>query len=111
MARQYPWPPPCPPPPPPSPDYSIEVESTSYSEALPRSDAIETHCGVITPESNYYHTDVVVYQCKRDKYICMLMFFMFRFDLGSSKSAGARSIEIRRCLQPSTSLLACQLNG
>ncbi|ROL50694.1 hypothetical protein DPX16_14938 [Anabarilius grahami] len=51
MARQYFMPPPCSPPPPPSPDYREEVESTSYNKALPRSDAIETHCGVITPEN------------------------------------------------------------
>ncbi|XP_048055387.1 uncharacterized protein LOC125273771 [Megalobrama amblycephala] len=51
MARQYFMPPPCPPPPPPSPEYRDEVESTSYNKALPRSDAIETQCGVITPEN------------------------------------------------------------
>jgi len=41
--------PPYPPPPYPLQDCRDEVESI----ALPRSDAIETHCGVIRPESNF----------------------------------------------------------
>ncbi len=47
--------PPCPlpSPPPPSQQYRAEVPSNSHNLALPRSDAIETPSGVITPESNF----------------------------------------------------------
>ncbi|KAF4112389.1 hypothetical protein G5714_007184 [Onychostoma macrolepis] len=45
--------PPCPlpSPPPPSQQYRAEVPSNSHNMALPRSDAIETPSGVITPEN------------------------------------------------------------
>ncbi|KAL0191408.1 hypothetical protein M9458_014106, partial [Cirrhinus mrigala] len=44
--------PPCPPPSP-SLEYREEVPSNSHNLALPRSDAIDTPFGVITPESVY----------------------------------------------------------
>jgi len=57
----------------------------------------------IKPFLQFISTEVI------EIFICC--FFMFRFDLGSFKSKGAWSIEICGCLQPSTSLLACQLKG